>query len=227
MFLSNVANPSLPPVSEYRETVLDPIIKKTGKAPLSVFQDWLTMYGQKELTPYPRPFQGLGISVYLQCTSPLRRFHDMVCHWQVEAALLHEASVPKGVHTPVGSTLPFDVPQLQEMCAHHQVLQDVQRKCSMSEQRHWSTQLLFRKFYFQEGEPLPETFTIHVRSQRADANGECAGVIEELHLFATVVENKISKRAGGLECDSRWKVRVSYIETNAARIYLEPIAKIS
>lgn len=33
----------------------------------------------------------MGASMYAKVTSPLRRFSDLLCHWQIEAALLDEA----------------------------------------------------------------------------------------------------------------------------------------
>ena len=45
-----------------------------------------------ELSLTPGPHAGLGVDVYVQCTSPLRRYQDLVCHRQLEAALTGEPS---------------------------------------------------------------------------------------------------------------------------------------
>ncbi|KAK7529410.1 hypothetical protein IWX49DRAFT_586332 [Phyllosticta citricarpa] len=37
------------------------------------------------------PHKVLGLSGYTKCTSPLRRYGDMMVHWQIESALRHEA----------------------------------------------------------------------------------------------------------------------------------------
>ncbi len=39
----------------------------------------------------PIPHAGLGLPAYVQFTSPIRRYHDMIAHWQVKVRmyLLH------------------------------------------------------------------------------------------------------------------------------------------
>jgi hypothetical protein len=40
----------------------------------------------------PQPHAALGLDLYTQTTSPLRRFQDILCHWQLESFLLNEQS---------------------------------------------------------------------------------------------------------------------------------------
>jgi len=50
----------------------------------------------------PQPHNGLGITAYVQATSPIRRFGDLLAHWQIKAALR-------------GSSPPFDEIKLQSI----------------------------------------------------------------------------------------------------------------
>lgn len=42
------------------------------------------------ITTYPEPHFGLGVSMYVQATSPLRRYSDLICQRQVKAFLADE-----------------------------------------------------------------------------------------------------------------------------------------
>ncbi|CDK25827.1 unnamed protein product [Kuraishia capsulata CBS 1993] len=44
--------------------------------------------GKSAFSVLPSPHAGLGIPVYANCTSPLRRFCDMLNHWQIQAHLM-------------------------------------------------------------------------------------------------------------------------------------------
>ncbi|TQV95879.1 mitochondrial exoribonuclease Cyt-4 [Cordyceps javanica] len=46
--------------------------------------------GGIELAAEPGPYFLLGLDMYAKATSPLRRFGDLLVHWQVHAALAHE-----------------------------------------------------------------------------------------------------------------------------------------
>lgn len=56
----------------------------------------------------PQPHNGLGITAYVQATSPIRRFGDLLAHWQIKAAIR-------------GSSPPFDVTKLQDILNEIQV----------------------------------------------------------------------------------------------------------
>ena len=234
MFLSNAMDPALPPLSEYRRKVLDPIFKKGGKEgsttiPLHVFTEFMGLYGVKNISPFPRPHNGLGVGAYAQCTSPLRRYRDLVCHWQIEARLLHEEAVRKGAQARGSApALPFRLAQLEELCISHLAREADQKRTESLERRHWSTQLLFRKFYFGEGDPLPKTFTLYVRYLAGQGRrGEVGGVIRELNMSAYVLENEVSQREGGFQRGTWWEGRIVSVETYECCVVMEPIRKIS
>jgi hypothetical protein len=56
--------------------------------------EWTKMHlliGADAVSTIPRSFFGIGLEAYTKVTSPLRRYGDLMAHWQIEAALLEEA----------------------------------------------------------------------------------------------------------------------------------------
>ncbi|KAK5652571.1 hypothetical protein OQA88_10332 [Cercophora sp. LCS_1] len=48
------------------------------------------LVGKQELSAVPGPNYSMGVDMYTKATSPLRRYGDLIVHWQIEAALLEE-----------------------------------------------------------------------------------------------------------------------------------------
>ncbi|KAF4587662.1 Mitochondrial protein cyt-4 [Ophiocordyceps camponoti-floridani] len=75
---------------EYATEVLYPLVRK-GIRPTPQQQHMLTLLtGDIELSPRPGPYFLMGIDMYTKATSPLRRFGDLLVHWQIHAALAFE-----------------------------------------------------------------------------------------------------------------------------------------
>jgi hypothetical protein len=57
--------------------------------------DWQTarsLMGDFDMSTTPAPNLAMGLNMYTKVTSPLRRYADLLVHWQIEAALLEENS---------------------------------------------------------------------------------------------------------------------------------------
>ncbi|PHH80046.1 hypothetical protein CDD80_3035 [Ophiocordyceps camponoti-rufipedis] len=75
---------------EYATEVLYPLIRK-GIRPTPQQQHTLTLLtGDIELSPRPGPYFLMGLDMYTKATSPLRRFGDLLVHWQIHAAVEFE-----------------------------------------------------------------------------------------------------------------------------------------
>ncbi|KAL2154176.1 hypothetical protein VTH82DRAFT_2852 [Thermothelomyces myriococcoides] len=62
-----------------------------GKNPSA--EDWHTLralVGGYDVSTTPAPNLSMGLDLYTKVTSPLRRYLDLLVHWQIEAALLEE-----------------------------------------------------------------------------------------------------------------------------------------
>lgn len=133
----------------------------------------------------------LGLEAYVKSTSPLRRFTDVIAHYQIEAALRFESThgrllnaatdVPEVVDpssqssgsdfasassTTTLSPLPFNTSDLDTHIISSQPVRARLREISSYSTQHWACLLLFRAFYFRECE-LPPSFPCLLRTPRS------------------------------------------------------------
>lgn len=112
------------------------------------------------------PHAGLGVDAYTKTTSPLRRYSDLVAHYQIEAALRFEKQHGKkfnGAEREAANSLPFSTKQIDNLLADMKAKYPVINLVQKQSRTFWVCQFLFRAFYFGECDNLPETFHCMVR----------------------------------------------------------------
>lgn len=154
----------------------------------------------------------LGLDAYVKSTSPLRRYTDVIAHYQIEAALRFEhehgrpfnalsytptpdlspdtssPSTPDSSTTEPPSPLPFSKPDIDAYITTTQPIKTRLAEVSAFSTQHWACMLLFRAFYFGECE-LPPSFPVLLRIPRLGAGLEgtvYSGVITNLGVNCTV-----------------------------------------
>lgn len=88
------------------------------------------MFGPVETTLAPAAHWGMGLPAgegYVRATSPLRRFADMVAHWQIKSALL-----------PARERAPFDVDAMQGMVEDLMFSDLAVKRAERAHSRWWS-----------------------------------------------------------------------------------------
>lgn len=104
------------------------------------------------------PHHPLGLDAYVKATSPLRRYVDLMAHYQIEAALRYEREHGRRLDADeVPSVLPFTRDQVDDYVARSRWQHTRLKQCEMSSRQFWACLFLFRAFYFNECK-LPETF---------------------------------------------------------------------
>ncbi|KAI4105964.1 MAG: hypothetical protein L6R37_002425 [Teloschistes peruensis] len=174
----------------------------------------------------PVPHRLLGVPAYIQMTSPLRRYTDMLVHWQLQAALLHEAS--HGRDSLIGSRddsyLPFSRARLDTLLPNISAHDRDVRRLSSRSKIHWILQLLSRAFYFKEAE-LPSTvdvFVLHDLSSTTKRNA--LGIVKQLNGYRTeVVHNDVAHREGGVKLGDWWQCRIQEVDTYQQHVLCLPI----
>lgn len=147
-----------------------------GKRPSET--EWRTMrslLGSDELSATPAPHFTMGVSMYTKATSPLRRYSDLLLHWQIEAALVEEQRRGASLvgNTDDDSFLPFSRERLERsVLPMLRVRERTMRALDDGDgSAEWMLQALVRAWRFGEGDsPLPATFrfTVHdVLARRA------------------------------------------------------------
>lgn len=92
-------------------------------------QEVLRKLRKAELSLAPKPHTSLGVSVYTQVTSPLRRYQDLVMHHQIKAALR-------------GEPAPWDDEELMAIFAEVEDVTAIYGRIDRDAQRYWILKLL-------------------------------------------------------------------------------------
>lgn len=147
---------------DYFKNKLLPAIQETGNAPLEDIINYVGLIGKARPSTTPGPHMTLAADVIAKATSPLRRYGDLLLHWQVSAALLQEATTGTSL---VGNTdqsfLPFSQDDLEKIIPRLDIRERAIRQCHNRSTRAWLCHFLLRAWKFGEAElPSPMRFSI-------------------------------------------------------------------
>ncbi|RAH77713.1 mitochondrial exoribonuclease Cyt-4 [Aspergillus japonicus CBS 114.51] len=157
---------------EYRKVTRENMERITG-------QEWLNMAAPTGVSlSRPIPHVSLGLDAYVKSTSPLRRYIDVVAHYQIEAALRFEHAHNRRFDAAAASepedrsVLPFSAADVDRWLARSLSSRLRLRECERGSRQFWACLLFFRAFYFAEC-PLPATFECQIskRFDQADMTG--------------------------------------------------------
>ncbi|WEW59826.1 3'-5' RNA exonuclease complex component [Emydomyces testavorans] len=139
------------------DTVLSEILGSEATSPT-------TRRSKGYLSPEPVQHVALGMEQYTKCTSPLRRYSDLLGHWQIEAALRHEAESKKQIGQQSKAVLPFSAEKVNALIARSNWQNHLKDRAQTMSRDFWAMQLLFRAFTYKQIE-LPETFQCLIVTQ--------------------------------------------------------------
>ncbi|KAH8198704.1 hypothetical protein TruAng_007117 [Truncatella angustata] len=150
-------------IQQYTRDVLVPIIESGGRPDDNHWRHLRALLGGDELTTTAGPHFMMGVDMYTKATSPLRRFGDLIVHWQIEAALLKEKELGESLIGNKDDTfLPFTRERLDRMFP---LLRLRERQARLlgngSGADQWILQALVRAWKFGEAK-LPDTFKFTV-----------------------------------------------------------------
>jgi hypothetical protein len=215
-------NPELASASEYKENVLDPMAKKYGTPPYLESLRYMHLAGRGYSSPDPIPHQVIGTEAYTKVTSPLRRYGDMLAHWQIEAALRHEAETGESL---VGKRdhpcLPFSRSQVQEIIPHLSVREAIITQAKRFSQVHWTLQALYRAHEFKEA-VLTDTFEIYICKPDLWGRDILSGVTKEFALPCFVRPNKETAAQGPIQTGDWWEGKIETIDLYSSFLWMTP-----
>ena len=115
--------------------------------------------GKVQLSTSPGPHFAMGIDMYAKATSPLRRFSDLLVHWQIHAALAyeHETSQVVGSTPDSNAVLPYSEDQLARTLSLLQMREKMARAVSQGDQD-WILMALSRAWRFEGTAPAKFRF---------------------------------------------------------------------
>ncbi|KAL9004020.1 MAG: hypothetical protein Q9188_003133 [Gyalolechia gomerana] len=233
-YRGTIPNPA-PPMSPqtYKSEVIDRSMSEKGYVPIMLYRTYNRLLGQSTTRPHPFPHAILSTESYAKATSPLRRYGDMLVHWQIQAALLYEAKHGKGsLLNPSPSHkednqdyLPFTRTTLTTLVPQMENRERSIRDMVKHSTNHWIMQLLHRAFHFGE-ESLPERLEVLVFAEPKTllVNGNAMGYVKQLSgIDADVLENDASKREGGVKLGDWWEGRIQGVDVYQARLMVAPV----
>jgi RNB domain len=159
--------------SQAEDVVVSHSPEATKTLPLGIALEYQRLLGAVVPSTTPGPHLHLGLDMFTRTTSPLRRYSDLLAHWQIEAALLEEARLGQSL---IGSTredyLPFKKDELDRFIPFLDRREKDLLSWQRDAQRVSAMQLLLRAWKFNEA-PLPDTFelwthTIESKTIRGD-----------------------------------------------------------
>jgi hypothetical protein len=145
------------PAKFYKEVVL-PSLDSQGIAPAKIMKQYFKLLGTVVPSTSPGPHLGLGVEMMAKCTSPLRRFGDLLLHWQVHATLKEEAHLGRDlIGNEKEDFLPFLKADVDRILVHVNSRERMCKSGSRDSTKEWLCHFLIRAWRFKEA-PLPATF---------------------------------------------------------------------
>ncbi|TAQ88991.1 hypothetical protein B7494_g2657 [Chlorociboria aeruginascens] len=157
-------NPELANPADFFRDVVLPSQDKNGNPPPEIVTQYIKLLGPVLPTTTPAPHVAIGVDMMAKCTSPLRRYADLLLHWQVEAALRQEAKLGKSL---IGNSsedfLPFSKAQVDALLPRLDEREKIIRKGKFAAEDQFIINLIVRAWHFKEC-PLPSSFEFIVHS---------------------------------------------------------------
>lgn len=229
--------PASPP-HIFKRDVLDPkIAKHGGHASQHDLLRYMRLVGQAHASHRPLDHPALGLPAYCKATSPLRRYVDMFAHWQIEAAIRHEAATKTSLiinknnnnasssspsPTDLNALLPFPHTAVQAFAATTIHREKKIALAKTSSTRHWICQALFRALHFREA-ALPECFLVTAIAGRRGKGGYYAGWVGEWNVKVLMREGEVVRREGGWRVGDVWEGVLGGVDTYFKRIEMEAV----
>lgn len=233
-----VAKPgSLEPKQFYREVCEPAMARNNGEMPLHIGIEYIKTQGSVILSTKPLRHNLLGLNHYGKVTSPLRRYGDMILHWQIEAALRKEAQTGTSLSNPGASLsgiqpdrsfLPFSSQSLQTIMLGLQPRESMITRAKSYADAFWMSMLMFRAHHFGEAKLPFETCHAYIAAKPWQTNGNVQAIFEEINVTCDMMR---SDRMGlGLpepRAGDRWECTVEDVNVFKRTISLRPFRLVS
>lgn len=137
----------------FEQEVLRPAMDANGGvAPMWASLEYMHFFALSVVGPKPLKHVALGLDHYVKTTSPLRRYGDMLTHWQIEAALRLEAQTGRSL---VGQThhlgkLPFSEEQVAAVATRLHPREKLIERGKFYSQEFWQTMFMMRSHFYGE-----------------------------------------------------------------------------
>ena len=222
LYRGTIRNTEVITPQEFQEQVVKPAIERTGKPPFMLIQNYGRLVTRSMFSSKPIPHEGLGMEGYLRVTSPLRRYAEMVAHWQIESALRYEHATGKSL---VGCENPephlvFTREEIESLFVRLLETEVITGFATRNTHLSWISMFFFRAHYHGEGN-LPPTLKVFIT--HVDTRKRRIGTLEMLNTDVRVVESEVSNAEGGLQIGDWWECKIATVDTYLNKIDMDPV----
>ena len=246
IYRGTVPVPGMPDPDTYYRDIMLPAAQKSkdGEVPMHLSIQYLRSMGKTVLKTSPIKHKLVGLEPYAKVTSPLRRYGDMIAHWQIEAALREEARTGKSLLIQPGeekkrkrdlSFLPFSSKVLETIMVGLQPREHLIHRVKAYATKFWIALLVFRAHHFGEtslpfaasqaeaaatGKPLMRVFC-HTDKVRRGVNIPC--IETTLNLDANMWRPEVNYGLEAFRHGDTWEAEVDWVDVYKRIVIVKPV----
>lgn len=214
---------------EYANKEIYPLLNQGIDVGMRTRMELSQLTGSIEIASEPGPYFLLGLDMYAKATSPLRRFSDLITHWQIHAALAHERTMQRAINPSmdkVDELLPFSHAELTDTLSLLQLRERLGRMAARNGVKGWILLALLRRWQFDKSkgaEPLRMQFRVDTRRR--------GGVVGRLDLFDLEAAMDTDGLAGvalakDIEVSDRFEVELADIDVHGGHIFVKALRRV-
>ena len=214
---------SYPEALSYATSQIYPLIAQGIEPSPSHRQELSRITGGIEISSSPGPYFLLGLDMYAKATSPLRRFSDLLVHWQIHAALAHQRATNSTLPADLDTILPFTTADMNQILPLLQMREKMGRTIARGIQD-WILIALVRAWQFDKSAPTKFIFTLDSRWRggllgRLDLFGLNAALdTQGLHGIAVI---------GNVQINDRFEVELADVNVHSGQILVKALRHMS
>ncbi|RFU78784.1 mitochondrial cyt-4 [Trichoderma arundinaceum] len=207
---------------DYATKEIYPLIRRGIEPSGSQRQELARYTGGIEISSRPGSYFLLGLDMYAKATSPLRRFSDLLVHWQIHAALQHERVTQRTINPDTDNLddiLPFSSAQLATTLPLLQVREKMARTVSRGILE-WILIALVRAWRFEKTAPPKLRFTVGSRWRQG-----CIGKVDFFDLNAVMDIEGLNQKAliKDVRVGDQFEVELADVNVHSRRILVKAL----
>ncbi|KAL7799113.1 hypothetical protein V8C37DRAFT_366612 [Trichoderma ceciliae] len=207
---------------DYATKEIYPLIRKGIEPSGSQRQELARHTGGIEISSQPGSYFLLGLDMYAKATSPLRRFSDLLVHWQIHAALQHERITQRTINPKTDNLddiLPFSSTQLATTLPLLQLREKMARTVSRGILE-WILIALVRAWRFEKTAPRKLRFTVGSRWRQG-----CIGKVDFFDLNAVMDIEGLNQKVliKDVRVGDQFEVELADVNVHSRRILVKAL----